>query len=183
MSEERIDIEQIKEEWLVGNAVVAFVGALLMAQAWEPTDARNAIPILNVTVPIYPQAVVLSIVAFLAGSSFVLALASAIPPLRTWAIQRASPHSHLLEILMWVAFVLSLIAALNEIPRDQWWAEALWWGGAILLFFLWGRLMLRPLLPPAKWLTRLLIRFVGSIWTRLMAWRQQPTDDGSTDGH
>ena len=51
MSEAKIDIEQIKEEWLVGNAVVAFVGALLMAQAWEPSDVKNVIPILNVAAP------------------------------------------------------------------------------------------------------------------------------------
>ena len=120
MSEERIDIEQIKEEWLVGSSVVAFVGALLMAQAWEPSDARSVIPIFNITVPAFPQAVVLGIVAFLAALSFVLALASAIPPLRSWAIYQVSPYSQLLELLMWVAFALSLIAALSEIPPDQW---------------------------------------------------------------
>ena len=59
MSEARIDIEQIEEEWLVGNAVVAFVGALLMAKAWEPSDVRNVIPILNVTAPTFPQAAIL----------------------------------------------------------------------------------------------------------------------------
>ncbi len=174
MSEERINIEKIKEEWLVGNAVVAFVGALLMAQAWEPSDTKNVIPILNVTVPILPQAVILGFVAFLAGSSFVLALASAIPPLRTWAIEQASPHSHVLEILMWVAFVLSLIAALNEIPPDQWWAQALWLGGAILVFFLWGRMVLRPLIPPAKWLSQRSYRLITRAWNRLVAARRSP---------
>lgn len=181
MSEERTNIEQIKEEWLVGNSVVAFVGALLMAQAWEPSDARSEIPVLNITVPIFPQDVVLGIVAFLAVLSFVLALASAIPPLRSWAIYQVSPYSQLLELLMWVAFVLSLIAALSEIPSDQWWAQALWLGGAALLFFLWGRIVLRPLIPPAKWLARWLYRLVRRMWTRLRAGRQQPTDDDSTD--
>ena len=72
MSEATEDIEQIKEDWLVGNAVVAFVGALLMAQALEPSDAENVIPILNLTVPTFPQAVILGIVALLAISSFAL---------------------------------------------------------------------------------------------------------------
>ena len=62
-------LEQIKEEWLVGNAVVAFVGALLMAQAWEPSDVKSVVPIINVTVPAFPQAVVLGIVALLAAIS------------------------------------------------------------------------------------------------------------------
>ena len=123
MGESKVDLEQIKKEWLVGNAVVAFVGALLMAQAWEPSNVNNVIPIINVTVPTFPQAVILGFVALLAVSSFVLALASAIPPLRSWAIQQASPYSHVLEILMSVAFLLSLIAALAEIPPDQWWAQ------------------------------------------------------------
>ena len=91
MSEARVDVEQIKEEWLVGNAVVAFVGALLMAQTWEPSEVRNEIPLLGVTVPVTPQMVVLGIVAFLAILSFALAVASAVPPLRTWAIKHRLP--------------------------------------------------------------------------------------------
>ena len=116
MSEAKIDVERIKEDWLVGNAVVAFVGALLMAQAWEPSNAKSVIPILDVTVPTFPQAVVLGIVVILGVLSFVLALASAIPPLRSWVIYQVSPFSQLLEQLMWLALVLSLIAALSELP-------------------------------------------------------------------
>ena len=95
MSEATEDIEQIKEDWLVGNAVVAFVGALLMAQALEPSDAENVIPILNLTVPTFPQAVILGIVALLAISSFALVLASTVPPLRSWAIRQVSPYSQI----------------------------------------------------------------------------------------
>ena len=178
MRDARIDIEQIKEEWLVGNAVVAFVGALLMAQAWEPSDARSVIPILNIAVPAFPQAVVLGIVALLAVLSFIMALASAIPPLRSWAIYQVSPYSQLLEQLMWVAFVLSLIAALSEIPPDQWWAQALWFGGAALLFFLWGRMVLRPLIAPAKWLCRWLFRLVAKARNRFVASKRRPDDSG-----
>ena len=97
MSESKVDLEQIKEEWLVGNSVVAFVGALLVAQAWEPSDVKSIVPILNVTVPTFPQAVVLGLVGFLAVLSFSFALTSAIPPLRSWAIQQASPFSQFLE--------------------------------------------------------------------------------------
>ena len=81
---------------MVGDAVVAFVGALLMAQAWEPSDVKSVIPIINVTVPTFPQVVILGIVALLAVMSFVPALASAVRPLRSWAIHRVSPYSQLL---------------------------------------------------------------------------------------
>ena len=168
MDEAKIEVERIKEEWLVGNAVVAFVGALLMAQAWEPSDVKNVIPIFDVSVPTFPQAVVLGIVAFLAVLSFVLVLASAIPRIRSWAICQASPFSYLLEILMWVAFLMSLLSALAEIPPDQWWTQALWLGGAALLFFLWGRMVLRPLIPPTKRSGQMLFSLVRKIWRRLV---------------
>ena len=177
MNGARIDIEQIKEEWLVGNSVVAFVGALLMAQAWEPSDAKSVIPIINVTVPAFPQAVVLGIVAFLATLSFVLASASAIPPLRNWAIHQVSPYSQVLDLLMWAAFTLSLIAALGVIPPDQWWAQALWFAGAALLFFLWARMVLRPLVVPTKLFIQLLFRLVSKAGNLMAAARRSRDDE------
>ena len=90
MGEPRVDLERIKEEWLVGNSVVAFVGALLMAQAWEPSDVKNVIPIINVTVPIFPQAVILGIVTFLVVLSIVLAVASSVPRLKESLNNRTS---------------------------------------------------------------------------------------------
>ena len=182
MGKANVDLEQIKEEWLVGNAVVAFVGALLMAQAWEPSEVKNVIPVLNVTVPTFPQAVVVGFVALLAVSSLVLALASAISPLRSWAIKQASPYSQLLDMLMWIAFLLSLIAALSEVPPDQWWAQALWWGGVALLFFLWGRMVLRPLIPLAKWFGNLLFRLLVRAWNRFVVSRRRPEDSGDNCG-
>ena len=179
VDEAKIDMEQIKEEWLVGNAVVAFAGALLIAQAWEPSDSANALPVLNVTVPTLPQAMVLGMVVFLVSSSFVLALASVIPPLRSWAIHQASPHSQLLEWLMWVAFLLSLLSALAEIPSDQWWANALELGGLALFFFLALRMILRPLITPAKWLGRMLLRLVHMTWRRVVVSMRQPDDEGA----
>lgn len=151
-----------------------------MAQAWEPSDVKSVIPIINVTVPTFPQVVILGIVALLAVMSFVLALASAVRPLRSWAIHQVSPYSQLLEQLMWIAFIFSLIAALGEIPPDQWWAQALWLGGAALLFFLWGRMVLRPLIPPAKWLSQLVFRLVRRAWRRFVIGRQ-PVDSEGTD--
>ena len=180
MSEARVDVEQIKEEWLVGNAVVAFVGALLMAQAWEPSDVKNVIPIINVTVPTFPQAVILGIVALLAVMSFVLALASAVRPLRSWAIHQVSPYSQLLELLMWFAFLMSLLAALLEIPRDEWWADALTLSGLALWLFLGVRMVLKPLIPPARDLSRLLFGLVAKARSRFVASKRRPDDADDT---
>ena len=163
MSEARVDVEQIKEEWLVGNAVVAFVGALLMAQAWEPSEVSSEIPLLGVTVPVTPSRVVLGIVVFLAILSFALAAASAVPPLRTWAIKQAWPFVYLLEILIWMAFLVSLVSALPEIPSDQWWAGVLTLGGLALGLFLFVRIVLRLLIPPVKWLGQWMFRLVRKV--------------------
>ena len=38
----------LKEDWLAGNAVVAFVGALLVAQSWQTSDGTLRLP-FNVT--------------------------------------------------------------------------------------------------------------------------------------
>ena len=168
VSEARVDMEQVKQDWLVSNSVVAFVGALLMAWVWEPSEARSTIPFLEVAVPTMPQVVVLGAVAFLAAMSLTLALASAVPPLRSWAIYLTSPYSYLLEILVWFAFSLTLFSALAEIPTNQPWARALWFSGAVLLFFLWGRLMLRPFVAPARWLSRMLLRLVARGWNRFV---------------
>ena len=182
MSEARVDVEQIKEEWLVGNAVVAFVGALLMAQTWEPSEVRNEIPLLGVTGTVTPQMVVLGIVAFLAILSFALAVASAVPPLRTWAVKQAWPFSYLLEILMWMAFLFSLVSALAEIPSDQWWAGVLTLGGLALGLFLCVRMVLRPLIPPAKWLGQWMFRLARKAWRRFVVSRRQPDGADDTDG-
>ncbi len=152
--EPRVGLEQIKEEWLVGNSVVAFVGALMMAQTWEPSDVKSVIPIINVTVPTSPQAVTLGIVTFLLVLSIVLAVASSVPRLRSWAIQPVSPLWLMLDMLLWFAFLLSFLSVLSEIPRDEWWSNVLALSGLALSFFLAVRMVLRPLIPAAKWLVR-----------------------------
>ena len=182
MAKERIDLERVKEDWLVGNSAVAFVGALLMAQAWEPSNVDYVLPVVDVTVPAFPQAVVLGFVALLGVSSFVLAMASAIPTLRSWAIEKASPYSSVLEYVMSVAFFLSLVAALAEIPSDQWWAKALWWSGAALLLFLWARILFRPWVLPAKWLRQTTARLVMNARIRIAGSRRGSDEVDASDG-
>ena len=181
MNEAKIDVEQIKEEWLLGNALTAFVGALLMAQAWQPTDSASQLPILNLTLPTFPQAVILIVVGSLVILSFVFALASAVPPIRSWAILQVSPYSHYLEWLMWLAFLISLLSGLSAIPSDQWWAGVLELGGVALLLFLTFRMIVRPLINPAKWLAHSLFKFLDWAWKRIVALRRKSDGEGDID--
>ena len=182
MGEPRVDLEQIKEEWLVGNSVVAFVGALMMAQTWEPSDVKSVIPIINVTVPTSPQAVTLGIVIFLVGLSIGFAVASSVPRLRSWAIQHVSPLWLLLDVLLWFAFLVGLLSVLSEIPRDEWWSNVLALSGIALSFFLAVRMLLRLMIPAAKWLVRYLRGLAVRAWKRFVKSRRRLDDAKSSDG-
>ena len=179
VNEAKIDVERIKEEWLLGNAVLAFFGALLMAQAWQPSDIPNEI--LNLVVPTLPQLVVLAMVAVLATLSIIFALGSAIPRIRSWAITQATSYSHFLDWLMWFVFLISLLSGLSEIATDQWWAEVLELGGVAFLLFLAFRKIVRPLINPAKWLVHLLFKVLRWAWERIVALRRKPDGEGDID--
>ena len=182
MAKARIDLEQIKEDWLVGNSVVTFAVALLTAQALKPSDVDYVLPVIDVSVPAIPEAVVLGFVALLAASSLALALTSTIPPLRSWAIERVSHYSVALEYMMSVAFLLSLVAALVEIPSEQGWARALWWGGVALVFFLWARLLFRPWALPGKWMRRTFAKLMMKARNRFAGLSRGPNDADTSGG-
>ena len=60
-----------KEEWLAGGAVVAFLGALMLAQTWRPTDGQYELP-FSVTIPALPNPPSFTIAAVLFLSSLFL---------------------------------------------------------------------------------------------------------------
>ena len=83
--EDGMNKTELKEDWLAGNAVVAFLGALMLAQTWRLQGGAHELP-FNLTLPAFPDPVSFTIAAFLFLSSFALALASIIPirRLRHW---------------------------------------------------------------------------------------------------
>ena len=126
----------LTEDWLAGNAVVAFVGALLMAQTLRPSDGDSELP-FNAPALASPEFVTSSIVVLLFVLSFALALSSLAPPLRLWALRHASPlFSPLLAVLTWAAFTLGLSGAISGLPWDRWWPPVLFLGGIAFFFFL-----------------------------------------------
>ena len=76
---------EYKEEWLFSNALVAFVGALMLTQQWQVSEgAVTFFFILEL-----PEAVGYAIFLIIAGFfalSFFLAVASVIPVLRNVAL-------------------------------------------------------------------------------------------------
>lgn len=138
MNEQRLS--SLKEDWLAGNAVVAFVGVLLTAQSWNLSNGVYELP-FNVTIPAFHDAVYLAIGAFLFVSSFALALASQVRRLRCCAIRASKPFSVLMGLLIWVAFIASWLGATAELPFDQWWSMVLYFGGFTFFLFLGYRLI------------------------------------------
>ena len=138
MNERRLSA--LKEDWLAGNAVVAFVGVLLTAQSWNLSDGVYELP-FNVTIPAFHDAVYLALGTFLFVSSFALALASQVRPLRSRAIRASGPFSVLMGLLIWVAFIASWLGATTELPVDQSWSMVLFIGGFTFFLFLGYRLL------------------------------------------
>ena len=128
---------QLKEESLASSAAVAFIGALLLAQSWEPSGGVGVYELpFNLTIPVLHDAVYFAIAAFLFVSSFVLALASIVQPLRRWVLCTIRPFSTLLAFFVWVAFLASWAESTSKLPSDQWWSGVLFLGGFVFFLFL-----------------------------------------------
>ena len=132
---DKIDLNEMKEDWLAGNAVVAFVGALLLGQAWEVSE--GTVQLFRIlTVPSYTGLVLLTFIACLFCLSLALALASLVTPLQSWALSTTRSYSTVLWLVVFLSFFLSVGYAFSALPPNQWWSPALRLGGVGMLFFI-----------------------------------------------
>ena len=105
---------EYKEEWLFSNALVAFVGALMLTQQWQVSEgAVTFFFILEL-----PEAVGYAIFLIIAGFfalSFFLAVASVIPVLRNVALLIGKKVSFALDFVVWIGFILSWASAITQL--------------------------------------------------------------------
>ena len=121
---DKIDLNEMKEDWLAGNAVVAFVGALLLGQAWEVSE--GTVQLFRIlTVPSFMGLILLALIAGLFGLSLTLALASLVTPLQSWALSTTRSFSTALWWVVLLSFFLSLGYAFSALPPNQWWSPVL----------------------------------------------------------
>jgi len=137
--ETAIDEAKLKQDWLVNNAVVAFVGAVLMAQAWHMPEGTVKL-LFVITVPNYTGLVIFAITAGLFVLSMFLILATLVPKLQQWAFPLGLNFSLTLGLLGWIAFLIGFASAVPDLPSDQWWSWFLIVGGFVLVVFLAARL-------------------------------------------
>lgn len=128
-------LPDLKEDWLAGNAAVAFVGVLLVAQSYVLSDGTYEF-LFNVTVPAFHEYVYMGLAIFLLIWSVVLAVASAVPSLRCWAVRQIRPFAPLMAFVVWVAYILSWLEAISIVPTDEWWRPVLVFVGLAFLLFL-----------------------------------------------
>lgn len=136
---------EYKEEWLFSNALVAFVGALMLTQQWQ--SSGGAINFHFFEIPAVAGFAIFLIIAGFFVLSFFLAVASVIPVLRNVALLIGKKVSFALDFVVWIGFTLSWAAAITDLPIDHWWAELLLWGGLALIVFMLVKMVLR-LVPP-----------------------------------
>ena len=132
-----MDETRLKKDWFTGNAVISFLGALMLAQTWRTTGSGYELP-FNITVPAFPDPMSFTIAAVLFLSSFLLAVASVIPIrlVPHWVVPVVSTFSVVLDLFVWLAFLQSWLTIVSELPDDQWWAYAFAWGGLVMFLFL-----------------------------------------------
>ena len=132
---------EYKEEWLFSNALVAFVGALMLTQQWQVSG--GAVSFYFFEVPEFAGFAIFLIIAGFFVLSFFLAVASVIPLIRNVALLIGKKVSFALDFVVWIGFVLSWAAAITDLSVDQWWAEMLLWGGLALIIFMLVKMVLR----------------------------------------
>ncbi|MCY3544962.1 MAG: hypothetical protein OXH22_13140 [Chloroflexi bacterium] len=132
---------EYKEDWLFSNALVAFVGALMLTQQWQ--SSGGAISFYFFEVPEFAGFAIFLIIAGFFALSLFLAVASVIPLIRNFALRIGKKMSFALDFVVWIGFVLSWAAAITDLPIDQWWAELLLWGGLALIVFMLVKMVLR----------------------------------------
>lgn len=130
-----MDTGHLREDWLAGNAVTAFVAALLLGQVWQAPEGTTKL-LFVFTVPDPSSFLIFIVMVFLFVSSLFLATASIVTKFQNAASQLVSVLSVILSQLSLAAFILGFLSALSDIPQEQWWSIVLVYGGFLFVFFL-----------------------------------------------
>ena len=153
-SETLMQDSQIKSDWLVNNAVIAFFAAILIAQTPQSATGRADL-ILGFDYPNIPTWWTDSTIALLLAISVTLAVAGVIPRLRRRTIQWTTPLVPTLEFMTLAAFTAGFAESLGKLPRDQWWSDPLIVGGILFMLFLFVRFVVTFVIVMRYWLTKI----------------------------
>ena len=130
-----MDNSKLKTDWLVNNAVIAFVGALLLGQSFRYPDIPREI-LWGIELPRMPEWATVATISVLFILALFLALASVIKKLQPWAFKMSGTFDYVFHLLFLFAYTIGYLQAATELPYDQWWSYFLFFGGYALMLFL-----------------------------------------------
>ena len=130
-----MDDSKLKTDWLVNNAVVAFVGALLLGQSFRSPDISREI-LWGIEPWRIPEWATVATISFLFILALFLALASVIKKIQPWAFKMNGTLDYVFHVLFLFAYTMGYLQAATELPYDQWWSYFLFFGGYTLMLFL-----------------------------------------------
>ena len=126
---------RIKSEWLVGNAVVAFMGAILLGTSLRSSADDASLP-WSIPLPNLPDILVIVLICALIILSMFFAAASVINSLQPFAMRTAQTFEPVFMVLFFLAFTIGYLTAAAELPYEHWWAFLLFFGGYALFLFI-----------------------------------------------
>ena len=115
VAEKSSDEERFTKDWLISNALTAFLGALMLERELN----RLVLLVVEVTIPTYVWTTIFTVIAALFTLSIMLAVASLIPPLRRLAVSIGRRFSLILGILTLSSFILSWSSTVSTLPYDE----------------------------------------------------------------
>ena len=130
---ERMKKAELKKHWLASNAVVVFIGVLLVARSWVSGGTIDLLSICTVTLPGW---VFLLIVVFLLLLSAAFALATKIRWLQRRMFCTARYSSLVLGFVIYVAFLLDWFGALAELGDNKLLLYLILFSGAVMFLFI-----------------------------------------------
>ncbi len=131
------ELMEMKEDRLANFAVAAFLGSLLMGQAWGMWEgSQRTTKLLMFTVPDYTREVIfIFMVSFFVLSLF-LAAASMVTSLQCRGLATTRLVAPIMLPIVSVSFILSWLSSTLELPDDQWWTPVLFVGGFVMFLFI-----------------------------------------------
>ena len=131
-AEKQSDEERFTKDWLISNALTAFLGALMLERELN----RLGLLVVEVTIPNYVWNTIFTVIAALFTLSIILAVASLIPPLRRAAVGIGRRFSLILGTLTLSSFILSWSSTVSTLPYDDWWSLFVILGGLLLILLI-----------------------------------------------
>ena len=137
-----MNYQRLRSDWLAKNAVVAFVGVLLLGSALQsPTDHLT---IFNrFEIPHAPDFVTAGFILALFALAVFLASASVINLLQPWALKISPAVQPYLDMFLLIAYLLGFLTNATKLLYNQRWAYVLLFGGFAFFLFLITRSILR----------------------------------------